>query len=190
MPIDAQDRPPAPRAAHADALLMPSLEAGGMLLAIVGSAVSAADPGSRRVVRGAGLGLAAALCFGAFFVLLGEASESGGPAAVLYGRVASVSVLALLVVARPPAGARPARPHAIVLAALGALGALDVAANLAFAGAAAHGADATVAVLGSLYPLTTVLLARALLHEHVGAPRLACVVAVLTGVAAISASAG
>jgi drug/metabolite transporter (DMT)-like permease len=164
-----------------------ALEAGGMLLALVGSAVTAADPGRRRVVRGAGFGLGAALCFGAFFVFLGEASESGGPAAVLCGRVASVAVLALMVAAWPPAGARPARPDLVVLAALGAL---DVAANLAYAGAVVRGADATVAVLGSLYPLTTVLLARALLHEHLGAPRLAGVVAVLGGVALISASAG
>ena len=164
-----------------------AVEAGGMLLAIVGSAVTAADPGSRRVVRGAGLGLGAALCFGAFFVFLGEASESGGPAAVLCGRVASVSVLALIVAARPPAGARPARPDVVIIAALGAL---DVAANLAYAGAAVHGADATVAVLGSLYPLTTLLLAHALLHEHLGRPRLAGVAAVLGGVALISASAG
>jgi drug/metabolite transporter (DMT)-like permease len=164
-----------------------ALEGGGMLLAILGSAVTAADPESRRVVRGAGLGLAAALCFGAFFVFLGEASESGGPAAVLCGRVASVSVLALIVVAWPQTGARVARPDVVVLAALGAL---DVAANLAYAGAAVRGADATVAVLGSLYPLTTVLLARALLHEHLGAPRLAGLVAVLGGIALIAASAG
>jgi drug/metabolite transporter (DMT)-like permease len=45
-------------------------------------------------------------------------------------------------------------------------------------------------VLGSLYPLTTVLLARALLHERLGAPRLAGLVAVLGGIALISASAG
>jgi drug/metabolite transporter (DMT)-like permease len=105
---------------------------------------------------------------------------------VLAGRVASVSVLALLVAVRPP-GARPTRRDAGVIAALGAL---DVAANLAYAGAAAGGADATVAVLASLYPLTTVLLARGLLHEQLGAPRLAGVVAVLGGVALISASAG
>ena len=165
---------------------MAALQVGGMLLAIAGSAVTAADPGTRRVAHGAGLGLAAALCFGAFFVFLGEASESAGPAAVLCGRVASVAALALLVAARPPA-ARPMRPDAVVIAALGAL---DVAANLAYAGAAVHGADATVAVLGSLYPLTTVLLARALLHERMGAPRLAGVFAVLGGVALISASAG
>jgi drug/metabolite transporter (DMT)-like permease len=44
-------------------------------------------------------------------------------------------------------------------------------------------------VLGSLYPLTTVLLARALLKERLDAPRLAGVVAVLGGVALISATA-
>ena len=163
-----------------------ALEAAGMLLAIAGSAVTATDPGSRRVVRGAGLGLGAALCFGAFFVLLGEASESGGPAAVLCGRVASVLVLVLIVGARPPAVARPARRDAIAIAALGAL---DLSANLAYAGAAVRGAGATVAVLGSLYPLTTVLLACALLREPVGASRTAGVVAVLGGIAAISASA-
>ena len=162
-----------------------ALEAGGMLLAIAGSAATATDPGSRRAVRGAGLGLAAALCFGAFFVLLGEASESGEPAAVLCGRVASVAALALLVAARPPAGSRPTRGDA---GAIVALGALDVTANLAYAVAAVHGADASVAVLGSLYPLTTVLLARALLHEQLDAARLAGITAVLAGIALISTS--
>jgi drug/metabolite transporter (DMT)-like permease len=163
-----------------------ALEAGGMLLAIAGSAVTAADPSSRLIVRGAGLGLGAALCFGAFFVLLGNASESAGPAAVLAGRVASVSVLAPLAAASATRGARPSRPDAAMIAALGAL---DVAANLAYAAAAMGGADATVAVLASLYPLTTVLLARALLNERLDAPRLAGVAAVLGGVALISAAA-
>jgi drug/metabolite transporter (DMT)-like permease len=65
-------------------------EGAGMVLAIAGSAIVAADPESRRVARGAGLGLAAALCFGLFFVFLGEASEGGGPAARLCGRVVCV----------------------------------------------------------------------------------------------------
>jgi drug/metabolite transporter (DMT)-like permease len=163
-----------------------ALEAGGMLMAIAGSAVTAADPSSGRVVRGAGLGLGAALCFGAFFVLLGEASESAGPAAVLAGRVASVSVLAPLAAAAATRAVRPARPDAVMIAALGAL---DVAANLAYAGAAIGGVDATVAVLASLYPLTTVLLARALLKERLDAPRLAGVATVLGGVALISVAA-
>jgi drug/metabolite transporter (DMT)-like permease len=163
-----------------------ALQAAGMLLAVAGSALTTAEPGGRGVVRGAGLGLCAALCFGAFFVLLGEAGETGGPAAVLAGRVASVAALVLVVAARAPQGRRVERRDGV---AIGALGALDVAANLAYAGAALHGTDATVAVLASLYPLTTVLLARALLHERIGGTRLAGVVAVLGGVGLISASA-
>jgi drug/metabolite transporter (DMT)-like permease len=162
-----------------------ALQAAGMLLAIAGSALSAAGPGGRGVVRGAGLGIGAALCFGVFFVMLGEAGEAGGPAAVLAGRVASVAALILVVVALPPNGARPDRRDGVVIAALGAL---DVAANLAYAGAALHGADATVAVLASLCPLTTVLLARALLKERLGSLRMAGVVAVLGGVGLISAA--
>jgi drug/metabolite transporter (DMT)-like permease len=162
-----------------------ALEAGGMLLAIAGSAVTAADPGSRRVVEGAGLGLGAALCFGTFFLLLGDASELDGPAAVLSGRVASVAVLALLVGRRATSSRPPAWPDG---AAIAALGALDVAANLADAGAAAGGADATIAVVASLYPLTTVLLARALLREHLGTARLAGLAAVLGGIALISSA--
>jgi drug/metabolite transporter (DMT)-like permease len=94
-------------------------------------------------------------------------------------------VLAILVAGWPTARGRPARPDAVVIAALGAL---DVLANLAYASAAVGGADATVAVLASLYPLTTVLLARALLHERLGAARVAGVVSVLGGVALISVS--
>jgi drug/metabolite transporter (DMT)-like permease len=106
--------------------------------------------------------------------------------AVLSGRVASVAVLAVLVAGRLTAGARPGRPDIGVIAMLGGL---DVAANLAYAVAVGSGADATVAVLASLYPLTTVLLARALLHERLGAARLAGVASVLGGIALISASA-
>jgi drug/metabolite transporter (DMT)-like permease len=163
-----------------------ALEAGGMALAVAGSALTAAAPGARRVVQGAGLGLGSALCFGAFFLLLGRASELDGPMAVLSGRVASVAVLAVLVAGRLTAGARPGRPDIGVIAMLGGL---DVAANLAYAVAVGSGADATVAVLASLYPLTTVLLARALLHERLGAARLAGVASVLGGIALISASA-
>ncbi|HEX5898463.1 MAG TPA: EamA family transporter [Solirubrobacteraceae bacterium] len=162
-----------------------ALEAGGMLLAIAGSAAAAAGPGSRRPARGAGLGIGAALCFGVFLILLGEASESNAPAAVLSGRVGSVAVLAVLVAGFRTPGGRLARPDAVVIAALGAL---DVVANLAYASAAAGGADATVAVLASLYPLTTVLLARALLHERLAALRLAGVVVALGGLALISVS--
>ena len=148
-------------------------------------------------MRGAGYGLAAAAAFGGFLLALGEAADGGGPAAVLCGRLASVPVLAPCCCCAPrgtaEAGAALARarpPCAPDARVLGGLGALDVLANLAYAGAAAGGGTAAVAVLASLYPLTTVLLARALLDERIGRARAAGVGAVLGGVALISLSAG
>ena len=163
-----------------------ALEAGGMVLAVIGSAVTAGDPQSRRLVRGAGYGLAAATAFGLFLLGLGEASEAGGPAAVLCGRLASVPALALVLAWRRT-DATPRRNDAAVLATLGAL---DVLANLAYAGAAGGHAGAAVTVLASLYPLTTVLLARTLLHERLGRARMGGVGAVLGGVALISLAGG
>jgi drug/metabolite transporter (DMT)-like permease len=162
------------------------LEATGMVLAVAGSAMAAGDPDRRRAARGAGLGLAAAACFGIFLLALGEAGETGGPAAVVAGRLSSVLVLGILVAARR----RAAPPRGTDALALVALGALDALANLAYARAAADGGTAVVAVLGSLYPLTTVLLARTLLRERLGPARAAGIAAVFGGVALIGVSAG
>jgi drug/metabolite transporter (DMT)-like permease len=66
---------------------------------------------------------------------------------------------------------------------------LDVTANVLFAQASADGDAASVAVLGSLYPLATVLLARVWLGERISATQGAGVLATLAGVAAIAAGA-
>ncbi len=158
-------------------------QACGIALALVGTMLAASEPGARRLARGAGLGIAAAVAFGVFLVGLGEASEHAGPGAVLVGRLASVSALMAFLCARRPAVAATRQD----MGTLGALGALDVLANLAYAQAAAGGSDAVIAVLASLYPLTTVLLARTLLHEHLGRARCTGVAAVLLGVALLSA---
>jgi drug/metabolite transporter (DMT)-like permease len=151
--------------------------------------VPARRAGGRRVARGTGLGILAALAFGAFLLGLGESGEAAGAGAVLVGRAASVAVLALAVaVVRPGLGATAADRATIGVVA--GLGSLDAAANLAFAGAAATGgAGVVVAVIGSLYPVTTVVLARVLLAERLGRLRATGVGAVLGGVALLSASA-
>jgi drug/metabolite transporter (DMT)-like permease len=172
-----------------------ALEAGGMVLAITGSALAAGDPKTKRAVRGAGLALGAALAFGVFLLALGDAGEEAGPAAVLCGRLASVTVLTAFLAGRADKNIRRFCPAARAdRPALAILGGLDVLANVAYAEAARGGSGghglATVSVLGSLYPLTTVLLARAFLGERLGRIRLTGVTAVLGGVALISLASG
>ena len=75
------------------------------------------------------------------------------------------------------------RPPAALLPAVIGCGLLDVTANVLFAQATADGSAAVVAVLGSLYPLMTVLLARAWLGERLSAAQGAGVVAAMAGVA-------
>jgi drug/metabolite transporter (DMT)-like permease len=88
------------------------------------------------------------------------------------------------------AGARRAslRIPRASLVAVAAVGVADVSANALFAAASSHGLLAIVSVLGSLYPVMTVLLAYVLLHERLTVLQRAGVVAALAGVAAISAA--
>ena len=78
-------------------------------------------------------------------------------------------------------------PRASLLT-VAAVGVADVSANALFAVASSHSLLALVSVLGSLYPVVTVLLAYALLHERLTRLQRAGVVAALVGVAAISAA--
>ena len=66
-------------------------------------------------------------------------------------------------------------------------GTLDVAATGLYAVAATKGAISIVSVVGSLYPITTVLLARVVLHERLRPVQAAGVAAAFTGVALIVA---
>ena len=66
------------------------------------------------------------------------------------------------------------------------VGAIDNLANVLFALASQTGMLALVAVLGSLYPVSTVLLARGFLHERLSKPQIAGVVTAFVGVALIA----
>ena len=68
-----------------------------------------------------------------------------------------------------------------------AVGVFDTGANVLFAFAATHGSIGIVAVLSSLYPLMTILLARAVLHERLGPTRTAGGLVALGGAALIAA---
>jgi len=163
-----------------------ALQAAGMLAGLLGvvlatrSAGLVAAPSRQARV----LGVVAALGFGGFYVGIGEAIDSSDPfGALLVARVtACVALAAALIVMRPRLGA--GRPE---LAPLAAIGLLDVGANAWFTLGADTGLLSVVAVLASLYPVATVVLARALLGERLGPVQGAGVAIALTGVALIAA---
>ena len=148
------------------------LAVGGIALALVAVVVISGGPDERgeRPSRHAlllafGAGAAIALQL----VCLDQTPGDSGIAPLIVGRaVSSATVLAAVVVLHARLGDR--RPS--VPAAAGA-GALDSLANLSFLLAVREGELAVVAVITALYPAATVLLARALLAERIGATQLA-----------------
>jgi drug/metabolite transporter (DMT)-like permease len=133
------------------------------------------------------MALGAALGFGLFYVFVdaGTATPGASPLWVIAGaRTSSLLVLAGIAVAgRRSQAAWPGRR--IVPVAL--VGIADTAANLLFALAATGGNLAVVGVLGSLYPVATVLLARWLLRERLSGGQHAGVALALTGVGLLAA---
>jgi drug/metabolite transporter (DMT)-like permease len=129
------------------------------------------------------MAIVSALGFGFFFAAIDRASDGDILWAILINRITGVSLLlAAAVVLRPPIGARP-----VDLPLLALVGVLDISANMLFAVASTKGLISLVAVLGSLYPITTIALARALLGERPDRVAQAGVVAALAGVVLIAA---
>ena len=129
------------------------------------------------------LALIAALGFGAFFIGMKAGADASVPWALFAARAASVTaVLAAVVALRVPLPTAPRRLRALAL-----VGLLDAGANGLYAAAATEGLLSVVAVLGALYPVSTVLLARAVLGERVRRIQEVGIVAALAGVALIAA---
>ena len=128
------------------------------------------------------LALLAALGFGGFLTLLDQSAEHGVEWALLAARATSFPALLIAALA-----VRPGLPRREDLPALALVGILDAGANGLFALATTHGLLSIVGVLGSLYPVTTVILARAVLRERVRRIQEVGVVAALAGVALIAA---
>jgi drug/metabolite transporter (DMT)-like permease len=131
------------------------------------------------------LALVAAAGFGTFLWLMDPASADSVPWALVAARTTSSALLAVVVLVR----AIDLRP-ALVPRSLGVVllvGGLDVGANALYATALASGLLSVVSVLGSLYPVMTVVLARLVLGERVRRIQEVGVVSVLAGVALIAA---
>lgn len=122
-------------------------------------------PAAEREGLAAGVmdGVLAGIGFGGLFAALGQVSESAGwlPLAVNQG-VGVVAIVVLASLLRAPWVPRGRAPWWAA-----ACGFLGVAATAAFMLAAQQGSLAVSGVLASLYPAFTILLAMAVLREHV-----------------------
>jgi drug/metabolite transporter (DMT)-like permease len=159
------------------------LTLAGFALALVAVWLVSRNEDAVFQLRALGLPVLAGLGFGSFIVLIAQA----GPGAVFWplvaSRVASLSVLTALAFSRG-ASIWPERPHWPVLAATG----LADAGGNAFLVMAAHtGRLDVAAVLSSLYPAVTVLLAWWFLKERLTRGQTAGLIATLVAIAAIVA---
>lgn len=157
----------------------------GVALVLAGIGALALEPtGEGRVASGVGLALVAALGFGLFFVGLDAGADESAPWAVVAARTASVSIAAATALLVTRTSLRPPRT---LLPLLVAVGVFDTGANVLVAFASTKEAAGLVAVLGALYPLVTVVLARVVLGERLSAGRRVAGVVALAGAALVAA---
>lgn len=166
-----------------------SLQAAGLAVTFVGvllasREVSDADHAPRGAARTSILlALTAAVGFGTFFTLSDSAADDSILWLLLLSRAISV---VLLVVAVFAVGGRPERPERRDVGTIAVIGILDMGATGLYALANTEGLLSVVAVVGSLYPVTTVLLARFMLHERLKLAQAAGVLLAFVGVAAVA----
>ena len=155
----------------------------GLALALAGVAVASReevghDHAGTQMTKGATFAIVSAIGFGFFFAAMDRASDGGIEWALFVNRVTGVSLLlGATLVLRPPLAVTRRD-----VSVLGLIGALDIGANGMFALASTKGLISLVAVLGSLYPLTTIGLARVVLGERPNPVARIGVAAALAGV--------
>ena len=130
------------------------------------------------------LAIVAGVGFGSYFVLAQIGSRGDVAWALLLSRVSALPLVLGFAAMALRRGGR--RPRGREIAALGALGLLDLAANAAYNHATTLGELSTVAVASSLYPVVTVMLAALVLGERVRGVQRAGVVVALAGVVMIA----
>jgi drug/metabolite transporter (DMT)-like permease len=157
----------------------------GVVVAVLGVAGSA-GPDLRRgrtpQRHAVLLALTAAALFGVEIFCVAEGGAASVPMTLLGMRLTAVACVGSVLVVRPRERGRVGGRDLLTLLALGSL---DLAATAAYAVAASAGMVSLVAVLASLYPAVTVLLARQVYAERLSGVQRGGVAAVLAGAALI-----
>jgi drug/metabolite transporter (DMT)-like permease len=173
---------------------LPTAVAGlGIVAAVAGVVLVSRSPQPPRPTapdnrgRVLAMALGAALGFGLFFVFVDAGTATAGAAPLWVVAGARTSSLLVLVGIALTVGRSQARWPGRRILPVALVGIADTTANLLFALAATSGNLAVVGVLGSLYPVATVVLARWLLRERLSGGQNAGVVLALTGVGLLAA---
>ncbi|TWP33585.1 DMT family transporter [Leekyejoonella antrihumi] len=140
--------------------------AAGLTLALLGAALASGPELSGEVSRRPVLlAVVAAFGFGLSLFFLDRGAADSVVGSLWAMRVASVGVLALTWALWPGGLPGKGADHRDLLPLL-IVGAGDLGANVLFAVSTAYGQVSVASVLGSLYPVMTLLLARFVLHER------------------------
>lgn len=161
-----------------------TLQMIGLGVALAGAIATSGPELSGRVsTRSVQLAAFAGLCFGLVFVAVDQGAKSSPMMTLIAMRCTSLVLFFIVAVALRTIGGLDRTD----IWPLFVVGTFDVMANLMFALASNRGYVSVVSVLGSLYPVMTVLLARAVLHERMQTIQSAGVGITMLGVVFISA---
>ena len=169
-----------------------AVQAAGMLTAVIGVVLASrhsgavSTPAGRRSHRDSiGLAVVAAIAFGCYFLLAHIGTRGGVAWLLALANVTGVIGVLVIAVALRSAPVRPPSHADVLILALA--GVLEFAATGLYGLANRHGELSVVAVAGSLYPVATVLLARAVLKERLVRLQALGVSLALVGVVLIAA---
>jgi uncharacterized membrane protein len=151
------------------------------LLGIAPPASGGSDVHPVDVTKGVRVALASGVAIGGFFVALGQTSAAAGLWPLAVSRAVSVTLFTAMALATRQAMVVPR----VALAPAVACGGLDMVANALYLVAVREGQLSLVATLASLYPASTVLLARLVLGERLGAWQQLGVASAVTAIALI-----
>ena len=158
----------------------------GIALAVPAIALLASGPAADRsdgkLRRAVTLGAAAGMGFGLFFAAISRTSPGSGLWPLVAARTSTIVLVVLFALVRgKPLGVPPSNLPVVV-----ASGLFDMSANVAFLLASRSGLLTVAAVITSLYPGPTVLLAWVFLRERLYPGRIAGIFLALAGVALLS----
>lgn len=163
-----------------------TLAFAGVVIAGIAVILVSREPGPHRrtPVSAVVLAVASGLAIGAYLSVLGTAPDDSGIWVAAIGRWFSTVIVVAILIGMIGRGRGMSARYPWILAL--SAGALDALANAIFQLAAQRGLLAIVAVIGSLYPAATVILARIFLKETLSRIQLTGVVLALLAASALA----